>query len=156
MPPTERVPVNSFQGCFRKRLTVQKRSLRVVKWIGQVPAIGVCTVCSREFKVPLTAMNRVRPRESPVAVHRTQVPRASRDRQMYRLGIDNALSSHTVSLLVRLHLRSSTRQDFSSRSCFSANKRLISATSCSIFFGRARLRLACKVLSNALYLSSPL
>ena len=44
---------------FSERLRVPKRHLRVVKWIGQVPAIGVCTVCNRQFKVPLTAMKRV-------------------------------------------------------------------------------------------------
>jgi hypothetical protein len=42
-----------------ERLTVPKRNLRVVKWLGQVPAIGVCTVCNRQFKVPMTAMKRV-------------------------------------------------------------------------------------------------
>jgi hypothetical protein len=41
------------------RLTAPKRNLRVVKWLGQVPAIGVCTLCNRQFKVPLTAMKRV-------------------------------------------------------------------------------------------------
>jgi hypothetical protein len=44
---------------FRERRKVSKRNLRVAIWIGQVPAIGVCTFCNREFKVPLTAMNRV-------------------------------------------------------------------------------------------------
>ena len=44
---------------FPERLRVPKRNLRVVKWIAQVPAIGVCTFCNREFKVPLTAMKRV-------------------------------------------------------------------------------------------------
>jgi hypothetical protein len=42
-----------------ERQNVPKRNLRVVKWIGQVPAIGVCTFCNRQFKVPLTAMKRV-------------------------------------------------------------------------------------------------
>jgi len=37
----------------------QKRNLRVVKWIGTIPAIGVCTYCSRQFKVPLESMKRV-------------------------------------------------------------------------------------------------
>ena len=36
-----------------------KRNLRVVKWIGTIPAIGVCTYCSRQFKVPLESMKRV-------------------------------------------------------------------------------------------------
>jgi hypothetical protein len=40
-------------------LTVAKRNLRVTKWLGTVPAVGICTSCNREFKVPLTAMKRV-------------------------------------------------------------------------------------------------
>jgi hypothetical protein len=36
-----------------------KRNLRVVKWIGTIPAIGVCTHCSCQFKVPLESMKRV-------------------------------------------------------------------------------------------------
>ncbi len=36
-----------------------KRNLRVVKWLGTVPAIEVCTFCNREFKVPMTALKRV-------------------------------------------------------------------------------------------------
>lgn len=38
---------------------MQKRNLRVLKWLGQIPAIGVCTSCNREFKVPMTALKRV-------------------------------------------------------------------------------------------------
>jgi urate oxidase len=37
----------------------QKRDLRVVKWMGTIPAIGVCTYCSRQFKVPPESMQRV-------------------------------------------------------------------------------------------------
>ena len=36
-----------------------KRNLRVVKWLGTVPVVGVCSACDREFKVPLTALKRV-------------------------------------------------------------------------------------------------
>jgi hypothetical protein len=38
---------------------VQKRKLKVTKWLGTVPVIAACTACDREFKVPLTALNRV-------------------------------------------------------------------------------------------------
>jgi hypothetical protein len=38
---------------------MEKRRLRVLKWLGTVPAGGVCTVCSREFTVPITAIKRV-------------------------------------------------------------------------------------------------
>jgi hypothetical protein len=35
-----------------------KRNLRVLKWLGTVPAVAVCTLCNREFKVPLAAVKR--------------------------------------------------------------------------------------------------
>jgi hypothetical protein len=38
---------------------MEKRRLRVLKWLGTVPAVGTCTACNREFKVPMTAMKRV-------------------------------------------------------------------------------------------------
>jgi hypothetical protein len=36
-----------------------KRNLRVLKWLGATPAIAVCTVCDREFRVPLEVLKRV-------------------------------------------------------------------------------------------------
>lgn len=36
-----------------------KRNLRVLKWLGTTPAIGVCTFCNLQFKVPMAAMKRV-------------------------------------------------------------------------------------------------
>ena len=57
--------VSKFRSANKKKASSKlseadvKRNLRVVKWLGQVPAIGVCTVCKRQFKVPLTAMKRV-------------------------------------------------------------------------------------------------
>jgi hypothetical protein len=38
---------------------VAKRNLRVAKWLGTIPAVGVCTLCNREFKVPLSAIERL-------------------------------------------------------------------------------------------------
>lgn len=35
---------------------MRNRNLRVVKWLGQIPAIGVCTLCERRFTVPMTAL----------------------------------------------------------------------------------------------------
>jgi hypothetical protein len=35
-----------------------QRRLRVVKWLSTAPAVGVCTLCSREFKVPTSALRR--------------------------------------------------------------------------------------------------
>jgi hypothetical protein len=42
-----------------KASTLARRNLRVLQWLGAVPAVGVCTFCNREFKVPMTAMKRV-------------------------------------------------------------------------------------------------
>ena len=36
-----------------------QRNLRVLNWIGTVPAIGACTFCGLQFKVPFTALKRV-------------------------------------------------------------------------------------------------
>jgi hypothetical protein len=36
-----------------------KRNLRVVKWIGTVPAIAACSLCQREFVVPVSAIKRL-------------------------------------------------------------------------------------------------
>jgi hypothetical protein len=36
-----------------------KRNLRVLKWIGTVPALAVCTGCERQFSVPVAALKRV-------------------------------------------------------------------------------------------------
>jgi hypothetical protein len=38
---------------------MRKRNLRVLKWLGILPAIAVCTRCNREFRVPLDALKRV-------------------------------------------------------------------------------------------------
>ena len=38
---------------------VARRNLRVAKWLGIIPAVGVCTLCNREFKVPLSVIKRV-------------------------------------------------------------------------------------------------
>jgi hypothetical protein len=35
-----------------------KRNIRVMKWLGTVPVVGVCSNCNREFKVSLTALAR--------------------------------------------------------------------------------------------------
>lgn len=38
---------------------MQKRNLRVTKWLGTTPAVAVCTLCRREFKVPLSSLSRL-------------------------------------------------------------------------------------------------
>ena len=35
-----------------------KRTLRVIKWLSTTPAIGICTACMREFKVPMSSLTR--------------------------------------------------------------------------------------------------
>ena len=35
-----------------------QRRLRVLKWLSTTPALGVCTLCSREFEVPMSALRR--------------------------------------------------------------------------------------------------
>jgi len=35
-----------------------KRNLRVIKWLGTVPAIGICTYCATNFQVPLESLKR--------------------------------------------------------------------------------------------------
>jgi hypothetical protein len=40
-------------------MEAKKRTLKVTKWLGTVPVIAVCSVCTQQFKVPLTALNRV-------------------------------------------------------------------------------------------------
>jgi hypothetical protein len=36
-----------------------KANLRVLKWVGTVPAIEICTACDLQFKVPMTTLKRV-------------------------------------------------------------------------------------------------
>jgi hypothetical protein len=43
----------------KKASALPKRNLRVLKWLGTVPAVGVCTFCNREFTAPMTAMKTV-------------------------------------------------------------------------------------------------
>jgi hypothetical protein len=37
---------------------LHRRNLRVVKWLGTVPAIGVCTYCAMNFNVPSDKLKR--------------------------------------------------------------------------------------------------
>jgi hypothetical protein len=45
------------------------RNLRVVKWLGTVPAVGVCTFCDR---VPMTALKRVADAQESLRVQFTE------------------------------------------------------------------------------------
>jgi hypothetical protein len=43
---------------FPKEMTMPERNLRILKWLSTTPAIGVCTNCTRQFKVPMSALRR--------------------------------------------------------------------------------------------------
>lgn len=43
---------------MEERVPMTQRRLKVVQWLNTTPAIGVCTLCSWEFKVPLNALRR--------------------------------------------------------------------------------------------------
>jgi hypothetical protein len=55
-----------------QKLTVPKRNLRVVKWVGTVPAIGFCTYCNRQFKTRLDSMKRVADAQESLRVQFTE------------------------------------------------------------------------------------
>jgi hypothetical protein len=40
------------------QMPADKGRLRVIKWIGTVPAVAVCTKCERDFGVPTTMLKR--------------------------------------------------------------------------------------------------
>jgi len=62
-------------------MNLVKRNLRVTKWLGAVPAVGTCTLCNREFNVPLTAMKRVAEAQESLSLqftrHKCEVEPAS-------------------------------------------------------------------------------
>jgi len=35
-----------------------KRNLKVVGWLSTTPAVGACSLCGKEFKVPMTSLRR--------------------------------------------------------------------------------------------------
>lgn len=41
-------------------LGMRRSNLRVTKWLSTTPVVGVCTACSKEFNVPMTALSKVR------------------------------------------------------------------------------------------------
>ena len=43
---------------IEKTQVTTKRNLRVLKWIGTAPAVGLCTQCDRQFTVPVAALKR--------------------------------------------------------------------------------------------------
>ena len=51
---------------------MRQRNLRVVKRIGAIPVIGVCTVCDRSFTVPLPAIKRLADAQESLTVQFTE------------------------------------------------------------------------------------
>ena len=49
-----------------------KRNLRVLQWIGTVPAVAVCTSCDRQFTVPLAALKKVADAQQHLTLQFTQ------------------------------------------------------------------------------------
>jgi hypothetical protein len=54
-----RIWIYSSHGSTEENLPMIQRRLRVAKWSSTTPALGVCTVCSQEFKVPMSTLKRV-------------------------------------------------------------------------------------------------
>jgi hypothetical protein len=58
-----------------------QRRLRVAKWLSTTPAVGVCTLCSREFKVPMSALGRTADAQASLQVqfdrHKCEPPDSS-------------------------------------------------------------------------------
>jgi hypothetical protein len=52
--------------------TIPKRNLRVTKWLGTIPAVGVCTFCDRLLYVPLTALKKVADAQESLRVQFTE------------------------------------------------------------------------------------
>jgi hypothetical protein len=53
---------------------MEKRRLRVLKWLGTVPAVAVCTLCNREFKVPVAALKKVADAQASLKLQFDQHP----------------------------------------------------------------------------------
>jgi hypothetical protein len=49
-----------------------KRNLRVIKWLGTIPAVGVCTFCNTQFTVPLRSLKRVADAQQSLPVQFTE------------------------------------------------------------------------------------
>lgn len=51
------LPIEKTVKILKEYGMIQRR-LRVVKWLTTTPALAVCTLCGREFKVPMDALRR--------------------------------------------------------------------------------------------------
>jgi hypothetical protein len=53
-------------------VSMPKRNLRVIKWLGTIPAVGVCTFCNTHFAVPLSSLKRVADAQESLRVQFTE------------------------------------------------------------------------------------
>ena len=60
---------------------MEKRNLRVVKWLASTPAAGECTQCRRQFSVPLPALRRVLDAQESLRKQFTEHKCAGSDRE---------------------------------------------------------------------------
>ena len=69
----------------REAAGMEKRTIRVVKWLGATPAVAVCTGCDRTFKVPLDSLKRTADAQESLrkqfAVHKCERPENSQKAQ---------------------------------------------------------------------------
>ena len=61
-----------YDGRPVRKCRMEKPKLQVLKWLGTVPAVGVCTFCDRLFNVPMTAMKRVADAQESLRVQFTE------------------------------------------------------------------------------------
>ena len=106
-------------------MNLVKRNLRVTKWLGTIPAVGTCTLCNREFSVPLTAMKRVAEAQESLSLQFTRHKCEGEPASGPEPGKHDSVFAQKVSRAFHfLCSGSGTRP--SRRSCLSANKWLIS------------------------------
>jgi hypothetical protein len=53
-------------------IAMPKRNPRVIKWLGTIPAMGVCTFCNTQFSVPLNSLKRVADAQESLRVQFTK------------------------------------------------------------------------------------
>jgi hypothetical protein len=41
-------------------MSIAKRNLRGVKWLSSTPVVGVCSFCSQQFQVPMSALSKTK------------------------------------------------------------------------------------------------
>jgi hypothetical protein len=56
----ERAAEKAFPEQNRIGSVMEKRSLRVTKWLSSTPVIGVCSPCNKELRVPMTALTKTK------------------------------------------------------------------------------------------------